>query len=89
MSVVTVFALEHYNHRHDMHGVTRAHDDGGLSWGSSLQSFAIVSVGTMNQGYPLLRYEGAAHVPHLQVIQRAAPDPTTWAGLGAPRGKGR
>ena len=49
----------------------------------------IGSVGTLNQGYPLLRYEGAAPVPHLQVIRRAAPDPTTWAGLGAPRGKER
>jgi hypothetical protein len=47
------------------------------------------TVGTPNQGYPLLRYEGAAPMPHLQVIQRAAPDPTTWAGLGAPCGKER
>jgi hypothetical protein len=49
----------------------------------------IGSVGTLNQGYPHLRYEGAAPVPHLQVIRRATPDPTTWAGLGAPRGKER
>jgi hypothetical protein len=47
------------------------------------------TVGTLNQGYPLLRYEGAAPVPHLQVIRRAALDPTTWAGLGAPRDKER
>jgi hypothetical protein len=47
------------------------------------------TVGTLNQWYPVLRYEGAAPVPHLQVIRRAAPDPTTWAGLGAPRGKER
>jgi hypothetical protein len=47
------------------------------------------TVGTLNQGYPLLRYEGAAPVRHPQVIRRAAPDPTTWAGLGAPRGKKR
>jgi hypothetical protein len=45
--------------------------------------------GTLNQGYTLLRYEGAAPIPHLQVIRREAPDPTTWAGLGAPRGKER
>jgi hypothetical protein len=51
--------------------------------------FASDAVGTLNQGYPLLQYEGAAPVPHLQVIRRAAPDPTTWAGLGAPRGKER
>jgi hypothetical protein len=47
------------------------------------------TVGTLNQGYPLLRYEGAAPVRHTQVIRRAAPDPTTWAGIGAPRGKER
>jgi hypothetical protein len=46
-------------------------------------------VGTLNQGYPHQRYEGAAPVPHLQVIRRAAPDPTTWAGLWAPRAKER
>jgi hypothetical protein len=45
------------------------------------------TVDTLNQGYPLLRYEGAAPVPHLQVIRRASPDPATWAGLGAPCGK--
>ena len=47
------------------------------------------TVDTLNQGYPLLQYEGAALVRHLQVIRRAAPDPTTWAELGAPRGKER
>jgi hypothetical protein len=45
------------------------------------------TVGTLNQGYPLLQYEGAAPVRHLQATRRAAPNPTTWAGLGAPRGK--
>jgi hypothetical protein len=45
------------------------------------------TVGTLNQGYPLLQYECAAPVRHLQVTRRAAPDPTTWAGLRAPRGK--
>jgi hypothetical protein len=47
------------------------------------------TIGTLNQGYPLLRYEGAAPVRHLQVIRRAAPNPTTWARLGAPRGMER
>jgi hypothetical protein len=47
------------------------------------------TVGTLNQGYPLLQYEDVAPVRHLQVTRRAAPDPTTWAGLGAPRGKER
>jgi hypothetical protein len=37
--------------------------------------------------YPLLQYEGAAPVRHLLVTRRAAPDPTTWAGLKAPRGE--
>jgi hypothetical protein len=46
-----------------------------------------VAVGTLNQGYPLLQYEGAAPVRHLQITRRAAPDPTTWAGLRAPRGE--
>jgi hypothetical protein len=46
-------------------------------------------VGTLNRGYPLLWYEDAAPIPHLQVIRRVASDPTIWAGLGAPRGKER
>jgi hypothetical protein len=45
------------------------------------------TVGTLNQGYPLLQYEGAAPVRHLQVTWRAAPDPTTWASLRAPHGE--
>ena len=47
------------------------------------------TVGTLNQGYPLLQYEGAAPIRHLLVTRRAAPDPTTWAGLRAPRGEER
>jgi hypothetical protein len=45
------------------------------------------TVGTLNQGYPLLQYEGAAPVRHLQVTRIAALDPTTWVGLRAPRGE--
>jgi hypothetical protein len=45
------------------------------------------TVGTLNQGYPLLQYEGAAPVRHLQVTRRAAPDPTTWTDLRIPHGK--
>jgi hypothetical protein len=45
------------------------------------------TVGTLNQGYPLLQYEGAAPVRHLLVTQRVAHDPATWAGLRAPRGE--
>jgi hypothetical protein len=46
-------------------------------------------VGTLNQGYPLLRYKDAVHVRCLLAARRTALDPTAWAGLGAPRGKGR
>jgi hypothetical protein len=45
------------------------------------------TIGTLNQGYPLLQYGDAIPVQHLQVTRRAAPDPTTWAGLRAPRGE--
>jgi hypothetical protein len=48
---------------------------------SSSEAGPGATVGTLNQGYPLLQYEGAALVRHLQVTRRAAPDPTTWAGL--------
>jgi hypothetical protein len=47
------------------------------------------TIGTLNQGYPLLQYEDVVHVRRLQATQRTAPDPTTWAGLRAPRGKER
>jgi hypothetical protein len=47
------------------------------------------TVGTLNQGYPLLQYEDTVHVRRLQATWRMAPDPTTWAGLRAPRGKER
>jgi hypothetical protein len=47
------------------------------------------TVGTLNQGYPLLQYEDAVHVQRLQATRRMTPDPTTWAGLKAPRGKER
>jgi hypothetical protein len=47
------------------------------------------TVGTLNQGYPLLRYKDAVHIQRLLAARRTAPDPTAWAGLGAPRDKGR
>jgi hypothetical protein len=49
----------------------------------------MLSVGTLNQGYPLIQYEDVVHVRRLQATRRTAPDPTTWAGLRAPRGKER
>jgi hypothetical protein len=47
------------------------------------------TVSTLNQGYPLLQYKDIVHVRRLLATRRTAPDPTTWAGLGAPRGKER
>jgi hypothetical protein len=46
-------------------------------------------VGTLDQGYPLLQYKDAIHIRRLLAARRTAPDPTTWACLGAPRGKER
>jgi hypothetical protein len=57
-----------------------------ISIGRSLGKITSMSVGTLNQGYPLLQYEDAVHV---QATRRTAPNPTTWAGLRAPRGKER
>jgi hypothetical protein len=48
-----------------------------------------MSVGTLNQGYPLLQHEDAAPMRRLQATRRMAPDPTAWAGQRAPRGKKR
>ena len=47
------------------------------------------TVSTLNQGYPLLQYKDDVHVRRLLAARRTTPDPTTWVGLGAPRGKGR
>jgi hypothetical protein len=52
------------------------------------ERFYIESVDTMKQGYPLLQYEDATPVRHLQVTRGTTPDPTTWAGLRAPHGEG-
>jgi hypothetical protein len=46
-------------------------------------------VGTLNQGYPLLQHEGAAPIRRLLATRGTTPDPTTWAGQRAPRGKER
>jgi hypothetical protein len=56
---------------------------------SSPEAGPRATVGTLKHGYPLLQYEDAAPVRHLQVARRAAPDPTTWVGLRAPRGAER
>jgi hypothetical protein len=44
---------------------------------------------TLNQGYPLLQHEDAAPVQYLKATRRMAPNPATWAGPRAPRGKER
>jgi hypothetical protein len=54
---------------------------------SSSEAGPGATIDTLNQWYPLLQYEGVAPVRHLQVTRRAAPNPTTWAGLRAPRGE--
>jgi hypothetical protein len=47
------------------------------------------TVGTLNQGYPLLQHEDTAPVRRLLATWRTAPDPTRWAGQRVPRGKER
>jgi hypothetical protein len=47
------------------------------------------TIGTLDQGYPLLQYKDVVHVRRLLAARRTAPDPTTWPGLEAPRGKER
>jgi hypothetical protein len=56
---------------------------------SSLKAGSGATVSTLNQGYPLLQHEDAASVQHLKDTWRMAPNPTTWAGPRAPRGKER
>jgi hypothetical protein len=47
------------------------------------------TVGTLNQGYPLLQHGDIAPKRRLLATRRTAPDPTGWAGQRAPRGKKR
>jgi hypothetical protein len=56
---------------------------------SSTEAGSGAIVSTLNQGYPLLQYKDVVHVRRLLAARRTAPDPITWAGLGAPRGKER
>jgi hypothetical protein len=48
-----------------------------------------ITIGTLDQGYPLLQDEGVAPVQHLKATRRMAPNPTTWADPRVPRGKER
>jgi hypothetical protein len=47
------------------------------------------TVGTLNQGYPLLQHEDTALMRRLLATWRTASDPTGWVGQRAPRGKKR
>jgi hypothetical protein len=47
------------------------------------------TVGTLKQGYPLLRYEDTVPKRLSLVAWQAAPDPTTWRPPGPPRGQRR
>jgi hypothetical protein len=47
------------------------------------------TIGTLDQGYPLIQHEDAAPVQHLKATRRMAPNPTPWEGLKASRGKER
>jgi hypothetical protein len=49
----------------------------------------MISVGTQNQGCPLLQYEGTGSMRLSLVARHTAPNPTTWAALGSPRGQRR
>jgi hypothetical protein len=40
------------------------------------------TVGTLNQGYPLLQHEGIAHMRRSLAARRTAPDPAGWVGQG-------
>jgi hypothetical protein len=47
------------------------------------------TVSTLEQGYPLLQYEGAVSMRLSLVTWRTVPAPTTWTALGPPRGQER
>jgi hypothetical protein len=47
------------------------------------------TVGTLNQGYPLLQHKGIAPMRRLLAARRTASDSTGWVGHRAPRGKER
>jgi hypothetical protein len=49
----------------------------------------MVTVGTLNQGYPLLQHEDAVPVRRSLATRLTALVPTTWADQRAPYGKER
>jgi hypothetical protein len=54
-----------------------------------LDHITLIAVGTLNQGYPLLQYEGTVPVRQSLAARWTAPDPTTWTAPRAPRGQKR
>jgi hypothetical protein len=72
---------QHANHQSDSGPTCRL--------ASSPEAGPEATVDTLNQGYPLLQYKDAENVRRLLATRRTVPDATTWAGLGAPRGKER
>jgi hypothetical protein len=47
------------------------------------------TVGTLNQGYPLLQHEGITPMQCPLAARRTTPDPAGWAGQRTPRGRER
>jgi hypothetical protein len=56
---------------------------------SSLEAGPGATVGTLNQGYPLLQHKGIAPIRRLLAARRTAPNSTGWAGQRAPCGEER
>jgi hypothetical protein len=56
---------------------------------SSLEAGPGATVGTLNQGYPLLQHEGITPMRCPLDAWRTAPDPAGWAGQRTPRGRKR
>jgi hypothetical protein len=55
----------------------------------SLMESENMSVGTQNQGYLLLQYEGTVSMRLSLVAWQTMPNPTMWAAPGPPRGQRR
>jgi hypothetical protein len=56
---------------------------------SSPEAGPRATIGTLNQGYPLLWHEDAAPMRRLLATWGTPPDPTAWTGQRASRGKKR
>jgi hypothetical protein len=54
---------------------------------NKISDLEIITVGTQNQGYPLLQHEDTAPMRCPLATRRTTPDPTRWAGQKTPRGR--